>query len=191
MLINATAGNFKQFQITFWSQIVLGFLYSFGYFESKIAGLILGFIMPTLWVVLTYRFLHYKSKKNIRLPFPQWMQKNPGNMLVILLDVIFLGLIWTIILSGWYESIWLKVMFTIVFPVLTLTMLRNLVIFPFEKLNPGKNKEEEEEKETSEQENIDEARKYLIEEELEQKRKEAEREKENNSENDEKRKSDS
>ncbi|MFW6249003.1 MAG: hypothetical protein ACOC4J_04450, partial [Bacteroidota bacterium] len=139
LLIEASAGNFRQFQISFWGQIILGFLYSFGYFASKIAGFILGFFMPVLWVIITYRYLYYKSKKNTRLPFPKWMQTNPGNTLVIIMDVFFLGLIWTIILSGWYEPVWLKAMFTMIFPVLTLSMLRNLIIYPF----PSDNEENE------------------------------------------------
>ncbi|MFP4288436.1 MAG: hypothetical protein ACLFQS_04195 [Bacteroidales bacterium] len=149
LLIEASAGNFRQFQISFWGQIILGFLYSFGYFASKIAGFILGFFMPVLWVIVTYRYLYYKSKKNTRLPFPKWMRTNPGNSLVIILDVIFLGLIWTIILSGWYEPVWIKAMFTMVFPVLTLSMLRNLIIYPF----PSDN----EENERTEQDDIREA----------------------------------
>lgn len=149
LLIEASAGNFKQFQISFWGQLILGFLYSFGYFATKIAGFVLGFFMPVLWVIVTYRYLYYKSKKNTRLPFPKWMQTNPGNTLVIILDVIFLGLIWTVILGGWYEPVWLKVMFTMIFPVLTLTMLRNLIIYPFPS--------DQEQNERTEQDDIREA----------------------------------
>lgn len=130
LLIEASAGNFQQYQITFWSQLVLGFLYSFGYFDSDIAGFILGFLMPSLWIILTYRFVFIKAKENIKLPFPQWMQKNPGNSLVILVDIFFLALIWSIILTGLYTAIWVKAMFTILFPILTLSMLRNLVVYP-------------------------------------------------------------
>ncbi len=130
-LINASVGVFRQYQITFWSQLVLGSLYSFGIFDSRIAGFILGFVMPVLWVTLTYRYVLIKARQNVRLPFPAWMQKNPGNTLVIVIDVIFLALIWAMVLSGLYDATWVKVMFTVVFPILTLSMLRNLVIFPF------------------------------------------------------------
>lgn len=130
-LVNASTGSYKQFQITFWAQLVLGFLYSFGYFDLKIAGFVLGFLMPSLWVLLTYRYVKAKAQKNIRLPFPKWMQKDPGNTLVVIFDIFFLALIWTIILSGLYEARWVKVIFTMIFPVLTLSMLRNLVIYPF------------------------------------------------------------
>lgn len=132
-LINASAGVYRQYQITFWGQLVLGFLYSFGYFDSKIAGFVLGFCMPVLWVILTYRYVFIKAKEKVRLPFPRWMQKNPGNSLIIILDIIFLAFIWSVILTGIYEATWLKVLFTIIFPILTLSMLRNLVIFPFPK----------------------------------------------------------
>ncbi|MFW5687892.1 MAG: hypothetical protein ACOCXV_03090 [Bacteroidota bacterium] len=130
-LINASAGVFRQYQITFWSQLVLGFLYSFGYFDSEIAGFVLGFVMPVLWIILTYRYVLVKARENVKLPFPSWMQKNPGNSLVIVVDIVFLALIWLMILSGFYEATWVKVLFTIVFPILTLSMLRNLVIYPF------------------------------------------------------------
>lgn len=138
-LIQASAGTYRQFQVAFWAQIILGFLYSFGYFDVKIAGFVLGFVMPVLWITLTYRYVLIKARENVRLPFPKWMQKNPGNTLVIVIDILFLALIWTIVLSGLYEAIWVKVIFTMVFPVLTLSMLRNLVIYPF----PDKEKSDE------------------------------------------------
>ena len=134
-LIEASAGSYKQYQVTFWAQFVLGFLYSFDFFDSRIAGLVLGFMMPSLWVILTYRYAFIKAKENVRLPFPTWMQKNPGNTLVIVIDITFLALIWAIVLSGLYEPRWIKVIFTMIFPILTLSMLRNLVIYPFPKVD--------------------------------------------------------
>jgi len=132
ILIDASAGNFRQYQITFWAQLVLGLLYSFDYFDFALAGIVLGFLMPSLWIILTYRFVLIKSKEKLKLPFPSWMQKNPGNFLVILIDILFLSIIWAIILSGLYDAIWVKILFTVVFPILTLSMLRNMVIFPFQ-----------------------------------------------------------
>jgi len=92
-------------------------------------------MMPSLWVILTYRYAFIKAKENVRLPFPTWMQKNPGNTLVIVIDITFLALIWAIVLSGLYEPRWIKVIFTMIFPILTLSMLRNLVIYPFPKVD--------------------------------------------------------
>ena len=132
-LVAASAGSYSQYQITFWAQLVLGFLYSFGFFESGIAGFVLGFLMPSLWVVLTYRYAFVKARENVRLPFPAWMQKNTGNTLVIVIDLTFLAMIWTIILTGLYEPLWIKVIFTMIFPILTLSMLRNLIVYPFPK----------------------------------------------------------
>ncbi|MBW6478801.1 MAG: hypothetical protein K0B37_05175 [Bacteroidales bacterium] len=132
-LVDASAGSYNQYQIAFWAQLVLGFLYSFGFFDSRIAGFVLGFFMPSLWVILTYRYAFLKAKENVQLPFPDWMQKNPGNTLVIVIDIAFLAMIWTIILTGLYEPRWIKVIFTMIFPILTLSMLRNLVIYPFPK----------------------------------------------------------
>lgn len=132
ILIDASAGNFRQYQITFWAQLVLGLLYSFDYFDFALAGIVLGLLMPSLWIILTYRFILDKSKEKLKLPFPLWMQKNPGNFLVIVIDILFLMIIWAIILSGLYNPTWIKILFTVVFPILTLSMLRNMVIFPFQ-----------------------------------------------------------
>jgi hypothetical protein len=131
-LINSTAGDFKQYRITFWSQLILGFLYSFNYFDSEIAGFVLGFLLPAMWIILLYRFALIKAKvNNSQLPFPKWMQKDPGNFLVIFMDIILLAAVWTMILSGYYNPVWLKVLFTMVFPILTISMLRNLILFSF------------------------------------------------------------
>jgi hypothetical protein len=139
ILINASAGNFRQYQITFWAQLLLGSLYSFGYFDTIIAGLVLGFIMPVLWIILTYRFVYIKNKEDINLPFPKWMKTNPGNSLIIIVDICFLALIWTMILSGLYDAIWVKALFTIIFPILTLSMLRNLLIHPLASNDDNEN----------------------------------------------------
>jgi hypothetical protein len=130
-LIWASAGLNKHYRFTVWGQLIFGFLYSFGFFDIKIAGLILGFLMPTFWIILTYRFLLHKSKENPMVLFPRWMQKNPGNTIVIIIDIIFLGAVWYLILSGIYDPVWIKVVFTMVLPVLTLSMLRNLLHYPF------------------------------------------------------------
>ncbi len=145
ILIRASAGNFRQYQVTFWSQLILGALYSFGLFNTIIAGIVLGFVMPVLWLILTYRFVLIKARENTKLPFPSWMQKNPGNTLVIAVDVLFLALIWSMVLSGLYDATWVKIMFTIVFPILTLSMLRNLVIYPFSSQKDDNNPYEEDE----------------------------------------------
>lgn len=131
-LILASAGNSRNYSISFWGQLTIGFLYSFGYFNLIIVGIVVGFTIPVIWVICTYRLLKAKADKFENLPFPSWMQKDPGNALVIILDIIFLALIWFFILSGAYEAVWLKVLFTVAFPLLTLIMLKNLIIF-----NPG------------------------------------------------------
>jgi hypothetical protein len=130
-LIWASAGLYKHFRFTVWGQLIFGFLYSFGFFDIKIAGLILGFLMPTFWIILTYKFLLYKSKENPMVLFPGWMQKNPGNIIIIIIDIVFLGAIWYLILSGIYDPVWIKVVFTMVLPILTLSMLRNLLHYSF------------------------------------------------------------
>jgi hypothetical protein len=144
-LVEASAGTYSQYQVTFWAQLILGFLYSFGLFDSKIAGFVLGFLMPSMWVILTYRYVFLKARENVRLPFPAWMQKNPGNTLVIVIDITFLALIWTIILTGLYEPRWIKVIFTMIFPILTLSMLRNLVVYPFPKNDDASQSDQERE----------------------------------------------
>jgi hypothetical protein len=130
LMVNATAGNFKQYMITFWSQFFLGILYSFNYFDSVIAGFVLGFMMPVLWIILIYRMLLLKAKVQPQTNFPDWMQKNPGNTFVILFDIVFLGAVWYFILTGIYNPTWLKVIFTCIFPIITLSMLRSIVIYP-------------------------------------------------------------
>lgn len=133
-LIVASAGTPRNYRISFWGQTLIGSLYSFGYFDLWIVGLIVGFLLPVLWVVSTYRLLKAKARLFPSLPFPNWMRKDPGNAFIIIFDILFLALIWFFILSGYYEAIWIKVMFTLAFPLLTLGMLRNLIVFtPFRK----------------------------------------------------------
>jgi hypothetical protein len=130
-LIIASAGSGKNYSISFWGQVFFGLLYSLGFFDYWPIGLVIGFILPVTWVICTYRLLKAKASKFPSLPFPAWMQKDPGNAMIIIFDIIFLGLIWFFILAGIYTATWLKLLFTIIFPVLTLIMLRNLVLFDF------------------------------------------------------------
>ncbi len=133
-LINASVGNSKNFRTAFWGQAIIGFLYSFGYFDFWLVGLIIGYILPIIWVICTYRLLKIKSLENESIPFPRWMKKDPGNALVIFIDIFFLTFIWYVILSGLYNPVWIKVVFTMAFPLLTLAMLRNIFLFtPAEK----------------------------------------------------------
>jgi hypothetical protein len=135
-LIQASAGSQANYRIAVYGQAILGSLYALGHFDLKLAGGILGWVLPMIWVVCTYRLLKEKAEKHPVLPFPSWIKKEPGNTLIIFLDGVFLSLIWFFILSGLYDRIWIRVLFTVVFPLLTLAMLRNLFLYPPEE-NPA------------------------------------------------------
>jgi hypothetical protein len=126
-LVKASAGTTSNYLLNFWGQLIMGLVYSLGYLPFNAIGLLLGFIMPGIWVFCTYRLIRFASEQTIPLPFPDWMQKDPGNTLVIVIDMIFLAIIWTLILGGIFNKTWIKILFTVAFPLLTLSMLRNLL----------------------------------------------------------------
>ena len=140
-LIDAAVGNSKNYQLNFWGQAFMGIVYSLGMLPFGAIGVLLGFILPGIWVFCTYRLVRNVSDQESGLPFPKWMRKDPGNALLIVVDLFFLGIIWTFILSGVLEKSWIKLLFTVAFPLLTLSMLRNLVLLlktahPEEKEEP-------------------------------------------------------
>ncbi len=128
--VDSSAGKGGNYRATVLGQLMFGFLYSFGYFDLKIVGLIIGYILPLIWVISSYRLLKFRAIKTEKLPFPGFIKKDPGNLFVIIADIVFLSLIWSMILSGLYDATWLRFIFTIIFPVLTLSMMRSLVIIP-------------------------------------------------------------
>ncbi len=135
--VEASVGSRGNFRITVLGQLIIGLLYSFGFFDFRIVGLIIGYILPVIWVIGSYRFLKFRAMKTESLPFPGFIRKDPGNMLVIIVDIVFLSIIWYIILAGLYDATWLKFIFTIFFPLLTLSMMRSLVIIPQDKEDKG------------------------------------------------------
>lgn len=152
VLIRATAGTYGQYQVSFYGQLFLGMFYATGLFEIPWAGLILGFFVPVFWIILTYRLILIKARDpRLIIPFPSWITHNPGNTLIILADILFLGMIWFLILSGIYDRTWLRIVFAVIFPILSLSMLRNMVIFPFRQ-------KEENEPTTQQSEHPDEPR---------------------------------
>jgi len=126
-LIKASAGTAANYQLNFSGQLIMGLVYSLGFLPFNAVGLLLGFVMPGIWVLCTYRLIRFASRQATPLPFPQWMQKDPGNALIIVVDLLFLAIIWTLILSGIFDKTWVKILFTVAFPLLTLSMLRNLL----------------------------------------------------------------
>ncbi len=127
ILIKASAGTAANFQLNFWGQLIMGMVYSLGYLPFNAVGLLLGFVMPGIWVLCTYRLIRLASQQDTPLPFPQWMQKDPGNVLIVVVDLVFLAIIWILILTGIFDKTWIKILFTVAFPLLTLSMLRNLL----------------------------------------------------------------
>lgn len=127
ILTEASAGNRTNYLLNFWGQLIMGVLYSLGHLPFHFVGVILGFIMPGIWVFCTYRLIKASYSEQSPLPFPVWMQKDPGNMLVIIFDLIFLAIIWALIIAGYFNKTWVKLIFTVAFPLLTLSMLRNLM----------------------------------------------------------------
>lgn len=138
-LIKASAGTAANYQLNFLGQLIMGLIYSLGYLPFNAVGLLLGFIMPGIWVFCTYRLIRFASQQDTPLPFPQWMKKDPGNALIIVIDLFFLAIIWTLILSGIFDKTWVKILFTVAFPLLTLSMLRNLL----QLLTPGEEENNE------------------------------------------------
>ncbi len=129
-LVDSSVGNANNYRATIIGQILFGFLYTFGYFDVKIVGLIIGYILPVVWVISSYRFLKFRADEDEQLPFPGFVKKDPGNLFIIIVDIVFLSIIWFIILNGLYDATWLKFVFTILFPALTLAMMRSLRIIP-------------------------------------------------------------
>lgn len=127
ILTEASAGSQSNYLLNFWGQLIMGVLYSLGHLPFHWVGIILGFIMPGIWVFCTYRLIKASYSEQNKLPFPVWMQKDPGNMLVIIIDLIFLAIIWALIIAGYFNKTWVKLIFTVAFPLLTLSMLRNLL----------------------------------------------------------------
>jgi hypothetical protein len=127
MLTEASAGSQTNYLLNFWGQLIMGILYSLGQLPFHWVGIILGFVMPGIWVFSTYRLINASYSEQNKLPFPIWMQKDPGNMLVIIIDLIFLAVIWALIITGYFNKTWVKLIFTVAFPLLTLSMLRNLM----------------------------------------------------------------
>lgn len=126
--IEASAGSKTNFLLNFLGHFVIGLLYSFGQLPFHVVGLLLGFVMPGIWVLCTYRLIKASAGKQTQLHFPKYMEKEPGNTLVIIIDLIFLAIIWALIISGLLEKIWIKLIFSVAFPLLTLFILRNLVV---------------------------------------------------------------
>jgi hypothetical protein len=135
-VIISFAGSGSRFIFTILWQLFLGFMYATGQFDLLIVGLLIGYIIPMLWIISLYRLILHKSRY-YNMPFPRWMQKDPGNAIIILFDFLFLSAIWTIILSKLYNPVWLKVVFTMIVPILTFAMLRTVLIasFPDKKNN--------------------------------------------------------
>ncbi|MEE4176242.1 MAG: hypothetical protein V2I46_01900 [Bacteroides sp.] len=127
-LIEAAVGNSNNYQLNFWGQGIMGAIYSLGLLPFGAVGLLLGFILPGIWVFCTYRLVRNVSEQEPTLPFPKWMRKDPGNVILILVDLVFLAIIWTFILTGILEKTWIKLLFTVAFPLLTLSLLRNLLL---------------------------------------------------------------
>lgn len=127
-LIEAAVGNPNNYQLNFWGQGITGMVYSLGLLPWDAVGILLGFVLPGIWVFCTYRLVRNVSEQEPGLPFPKWMRKDPGNAFFILLDLMFLALIWAFVLTGVLEKTWIKLLFTVGFPLLTLAMLRNLVL---------------------------------------------------------------
>ncbi len=128
VFIDASAGTKANFWLNFFGQFAMGLLYSLGHLPFHAVGILLGFVMPGIWVVCSYRLVKASAIKQNDFPLPAWMLKEPGNTLVILIDLLFLATIWVLIISGLFNKIWIKLIFTVAFPLLTLFLLRHIVL---------------------------------------------------------------
>lgn len=127
-LVDASAGSKTRFALNFIGHLCAGTLYAFELLPFHWVGFLLGVILPGIWVFCAYRLLKLASIPNIQSVMPGWMKKEPGNSLLIFLDVVFLLLIWFFIAWGPMDKTWIKVLWAIIIPLAILSILRSMVI---------------------------------------------------------------
>lgn len=128
VFIDASAGNTVSFWLNFGGQFAMGLLFSLGFLPFHAVGILLGFVMPGIWAICSYRLIKAISVRNNVFTLPAWVLKEPGNTLVIITDLLFLATIWALIVAGMLNKTWIKIIFTIPLPLLVLFLLRHLVL---------------------------------------------------------------
>ncbi|HSV87006.1 MAG TPA: hypothetical protein VLH61_00020 [Bacteroidales bacterium] len=126
-VVEASAGNNTNFLLNSFGHFLLGASYSLELIPFHLVGLILGVVIPGIWIFCFYRLLKESSEKSVSFYFPEWIKKEPLNSILIIFDVAFLMLIWMLIAGGQLDKIWIKVFLTIFMPIIILSLLRNLV----------------------------------------------------------------
>lgn len=126
-LIDASAGTSTRYALNFAGHLAIGVLYSIELLPFHWIGLLLGVVLPGIWIFCSYRLLKIAFIPNIQPNVPAWIKKEPGNSLVVLFDIGFLMVIWILIASGSIDKTWVRILFAIVLPLAVLSLLRSLV----------------------------------------------------------------
>ncbi|HSV76063.1 MAG TPA: hypothetical protein VLH37_03430 [Bacteroidales bacterium] len=126
-LIDASVGTSTRYTLNFAGHLAIGILYSIELLPFHWIGLLLGVVLPGIWVFCSYRLLKIAFIPNIQPSVPAWIKKEPGNSLIILFDIAFLMVIWILIAGGGIDKTWVRILFAIVLPLAVLSLLRGLV----------------------------------------------------------------
>jgi len=121
------AGNAKNFGFNLLGLLIVGIFYSFTYSSFPAAGLVVGLLIPGIWIACIYKLVKHHSEELHFLMLPNRLRTEPLNSLLVLADLAILAMVWLAMLLNMLPLGRLVWIFAILIPAIILILLRMLM----------------------------------------------------------------
>jgi len=108
--------------------LTVGILYSLGFMPVMAIGFLIGFVIPSVWIVCLYKVILKHQEFIIDSNLPGWIAREPGNTISMLCDIALLAAIWAGIAANLLPYPWIHWLMALVVPAMVLVVLRILKV---------------------------------------------------------------
>lgn len=127
-LTQIAVGTASNFSWNLCGLIIVGIFYSLGFMPVIAIGFLIGFVIPSVWIVCLYKVIlkhqEFISDSNL----PGWIAREPGNTISMLCDIALLAAIWAGIAANLLSYPWIHWLMALVVPAMVLVVLRILKV---------------------------------------------------------------
>lgn len=124
VFVNSMVADRSKFRKALIGQIITGLLFSIRKPDLLPFGLLIGFLIPACLIYSNYKVFFLVSAMSYG-DKPDKITKSPKTFnTAMIAEILFLGVMWFLILSGLYDKNWMRFLFAVLLPSISIFLLR-------------------------------------------------------------------
>lgn len=127
-LTQIAVGTASNFTWNLCGLLTVGILYSLNFMPNIAFGFLIGFVIPSIWIICLYKVILKHQEFFFDGSLPGWITREPGNTISMLCDIALLAAIWAGIAANLLPYPWIHWLMSLVVPAIVLVVMRVLKV---------------------------------------------------------------